>query len=81
MYGTIQTDVYMTIYVSEAAIPQIAAIRYCTLKKKKNPCPTFSVSRLRAAVCRISAHSCLSYTSLAFALFPFFLLNLPLNCL
>ena len=50
--------------------------------KKKNPCPTFSVSRLCAAVCRISAHSCPSYTSLAFALFAFFLqstTNLPLK--
>ena len=45
----------MNIYVSEATIPQIAAIRYCTLEKKKNPCPTFPLSRLRAAVCRISA--------------------------
>ena len=51
--------------------------------KKKNPCPPFSVSRLRAAVCcRISAHSCPSYTSLAFARFPFFLeVNLTPNFL
>ena len=66
-------DVYMNIYVSEAAVPQIAAIRYCTLEKKKNPCATFSASNLCAAMCRVSAHSCPSYTSLAFALFPFFL--------
>ena len=33
MFGTIQMDVYMNIYVSEVAIPQIAAIRYCTLEK------------------------------------------------
>ena len=32
-------DVYMKMYVSEAAIPQIVAIRYCTLEKEKNPCP------------------------------------------
>ena len=63
---------YINIYVSETAIPQIATIRYCTLKKK-NPCPTFSVSRLRAAVCRISAYSCPLYPSIAFALFPCFL--------
>ena len=75
MFGTIQMDVYMNIYVSEAAIPQIAAIRYCTLPQKNRiRVPPFcSVSRLRAAVCRISAHSCPSYTSLAFALFIFFL--------
>ena len=35
MFGTIQMDVYMNMYVSEAAIPQIVAIRYCTLEKKK----------------------------------------------
>ena len=82
MFGTIQMDVYMNMYVSEAATPQIVAIRYCTLgKKKKNPCPTFSVSRLRAAVCRISAHSSPSYTSLAVVLFHFFFVNLPPNCL
>ena len=34
MFGTIQMDAYINIYVSEAAIPQIAAIRYCTLAKK-----------------------------------------------
>ena len=51
MFGTTQMDVYMNMYVSEAAIPQIVAIRHCTLQKKKNQCPTFSVSRLRAAVC------------------------------
>ena len=33
-----------------------------------HPCSTFSVSWLRAAVCRISAHSCPSYGPLAFAL-------------
>ena len=38
-----------------------------------NPCPTFSVSRLHAVVCPISAHSCPSYISLASAFFPFFL--------
>ena len=42
------------------------------MKKKNNSCPTFSVSRLRVAVCRISAHSCPSHTSVAFALFSFF---------
>ena len=61
MFGTRQMDVHMNKYVSEAAIPQIVEIRYSTLQKKKT-CPTFSVSRLRAAVCRISAHSCPSYT-------------------
>ena len=73
MFGTIQRDVYsyMNMYVSEADIPQIVAIPYFALKKKKNPRPTFSVSRLRAAVCRISTHSCPSYTSLALALFHF----------
>ena len=48
--------------------------------KKNHQCPTSSVSRLRAAVCRIFAHFCPSYTSLAFALLPFFLVNL-LICL
>ena len=33
-----------------------------------NPCPTFSVSRLRSAMCRIPPHSCPPYDSLAFAL-------------
>ena len=33
MFGTIQMDVYMNMYVSEAAIQQIVAIRYCTLEK------------------------------------------------
>ena len=75
MFGTTQMDVNTNMYVSEAAIPQIVAIRYCTLEKKTNTCPTFSVSRLRAAVCRISAHSCPSYTSLAFALFSFLLIQ------
>ena len=54
-------------------VPQIVAIRYCKRKKKRNPCSTFSVSRLFAAVCRISAYSCPSYTWLAFARFSFFL--------
>ena len=57
MLGIMQMYVYMNMYVSEAAIPQIVAIQYCT-QKKKNLCLTFSVSRLRAAVCRFSAHSC-----------------------
>ena len=71
MFGTIHMDVYMKyMYVSEAAIPQIGAVRYCTLQKTN-----FSVSRLRAAVRRISACSCPSYTSLAFALFSFFLIQ------
>ena len=39
-----------------------------------NPYPTFSVSRRRAAVCRIPAHPCPSYTSLAFA--PLFFLSI-----
>ena len=41
MFGTIQRDVYMNICVSEAAIPQIVAIRYCTLEKKKISVPLF----------------------------------------
>ena len=66
--------VYTNVYVSEAAIPPIIAIRFCTLLNIcLNPCFTFSASRLRAAVCRISAHSCPSYSSLAFALLSFFL--------
>ena len=70
MFGTIQMDVYMNMYVPEAAIPQVVAIRYCAHLKKRIRVPPF---RLRAAVCCISAHSCPSYTSLVFALFSFFL--------
>ena len=68
-------DVYMNTYVSEAAIPQIVAILYCK-RKKKESVSHLSLSRLCASLnllCRISAHSCPSYTSLAFALFPFLL--------
>ena len=35
MLGTIQMDVYMNICASRAAIPQIAAIRYCPLHKNR----------------------------------------------
>ena len=76
MFATIYIDVYVNIYVSEAAISQIVAIRFCTLEHVYmclNPCPTFSVSGLRAAVCRIPAHSCSSYSSIAFA--PLFFLE------
>ena len=72
MFGTIQTDVYMNyVRLRGRDSRKILAIWcYCT-KKQKQTCPTFSASRLRAAVCRISAHSYPSYTSLAFALFIF----------
>ena len=63
----------MNIYVSEAVIPQITAIRYCTLEKKKNPSPTFSISRLRAVVCRISANLLFIIHFVRFALFSFLL--------
>ena len=64
----------MNIYVSDAAISQtIPAIRFGTRQTCfLNPCPTCSVYRLRAAMCRISAHSCPSYASLAFAFLTFF---------
>ena len=41
MFGTIQIDVYMNIYVSEAVIPQIVPIRYCALEKKRIRVPSF----------------------------------------
>ena len=44
MFGTIQMDVYMKMYVSEAAIPQIVAIRYFAhLKKKESVSHLFGI--------------------------------------
>ena len=41
MLGIIQMDGYINICVSEAAIPQIVAIWYCTHKKKIIRVPPF----------------------------------------
>ena len=76
----------MNIYVSEAAIPQIEAIRYCTVRKKRIRVPPFrylgyvlqrAVFRFVLMVtCKDFPHTPVHhniYTSLAFALFPFYL--------
>ena len=36
-------DVYMNMYVSEAVIPQIVAIRYCALEKKESASRLFGI--------------------------------------
>ena len=71
MFGTIQMG-EMKIYVSEAAIPQIVAIRYCTQKKEKESVSHLSVSRLRAAVCRFPAHTPVHHTLRSLWLFFIF---------
>ena len=74
-------DVYMNIY-SEAAIPQIAAIRYCTLQKKKR----ISVPPFRylgcVLQCTVFPHTPAYHTLRSLLLFfHFFLVNLAPNCL
>ena len=73
MLGIRQIDGYTNIYFSEAAIPQVIAIRYCTLEKIYIRVQPF---RYLGCVLHCAAFprtlSCLSYTSLAFALFFLF---------
>ena len=65
----------MNMYVSEAVIPQIVAIRYCTLKKKRTHVPPF---RYLGCVlqCAVFPHTPVHHTLRSlfkFALFSFFL--------
>ena len=63
----------MNIYVSEAAIPQIVAIRFCTLEKKERiRVPPFRYLGCVMQCAVFPAHSCPSYTSLVLARFLIF---------
>ena len=76
-------DVYMNIYVSEAAIPQIAAIRYCTLETKNRIRVPLVRDLGYVLQCAVFPHTPVHHTlrSLLLFLFYFFLVNLPPNCL
>ena len=74
-YKWIRTGIFTS--VSEAAVSRIVAIRYCTLQPCfSNPCPTFSVSRLRDAACCISTHSHHTLRSLSLLLLYIYLVFL-----
>ena len=72
MFGTIQMDVYVNMYVSEAAIPQIVAIRYCAhLKKKIIRVPPFRYLGW-VLQCAVFPHTPVHDTLARFCSFSFF---------
>ena len=73
MFETIEMDVFMNMYVSEAAIPQIQTIRYCTIKKKKKKSVSHLFRYLGCVLqCAVFPHTPVHDTLARFCSFSFF---------